>query len=160
MDVSHCKSFAFFGYNLTACKSKGIHWYLTASLILPVIRRGWSPWWWTTILAPMPVRGSVGEHHFSTVEDKYVLWKKHLPPPYTRGRRPLCRSPSWGHCCPHLCCSLLWLSWCWVLRGGWSQSERECCKSRTRWLRLIRSARTSCRTFDFPVPSVRPQQFL
>ena len=78
-----------------------------------------------------------GDTNFPQSKTSMCSWRKHLPPPYTRGRRPLCRSPSWGRCCPHLCCSPLWLSWCWVLPGGWSQSERECCISRTRWLRLI-----------------------
>ena len=45
-------------------------------------------------------------------------------------------------------------SWIWWCDGGWSPP--------LPWLRIFRSARTSCRTFDFstrPVHLSRPRQF-
>ena len=54
-------------------------------------------------------------------------------------------------------------SWCSTLTGwrrpiqtGTRRPVLELCKF---FVSLFRSARTSCRTFDFPVPSTRPQQF-
>ena len=42
----------------------------TASLILPVIRRGWSPWWCTTILAPIPEN----QYWYSCLAGGFVWW--------------------------------------------------------------------------------------